>query len=348
MTACQPFLSPFEKRQKTAEPLVMDNKVVDPNWRELSIATLDSELFFSVPAFFSEVNGSYQFDPIHKTLNMVIDNNHYYMIFGVPVLRVNGMLLPDDSYEFKIIDNEPWLPIDFLTKALGLTANVKQGVVEFYWEPSTVFEEDSSESVAVLGNIDQIILLMKELHNPIKGAMVDTISSHLPGARRAYRNGFHEGMDWYGFSSGVPMNRQTAVYAMGNGFVVRADHDYFKYSSVEERNKDLKIAAEEESTPEYILDRLRGRQVWVQYENGLQARFSHLDRIAEEITVGDRVTPDMLIGYVGNTGTSGEVKNNDTELHLHLDLLYKGDLFWKGLTEEQIVLALKSAFAEQI
>jgi len=290
-------------------------------------------------------NSEANFDSINKTLQLLYDENRYFLIQNVPVVQRNGLLLPGKVEDFKIINDEAWLSKQFLKDTLGL--NVKFVKDEAFINKNTVMkhkENDEVTTLSSLGSIENVIDLMKFLESPIKGAQVDTIPSHLPGAKRTYRNGEHEGMDWYGFSTGVPINRKTKVFAMANGVIVRADHEYNRYSSKEERNRDLQIAAKTGFTPIYILDRLRGRQVWIQYENGLQARFAHLDRIPSDLKVGDVVTSDTLVGYVGNSGTSGDVKGDQSELHLHLDLLYKGELFWKGLTEKEIAMVLKTVF----
>src|SRR5690625_1315041 len=39
-------------------------------------------------------------------------------------------------------------------------------------------------------------------------------------------------------------------------------------------------------TPAWILDLLRGRQVWVVYENGVMARYAHLSSVRPDLKVG--------------------------------------------------------------
>ncbi|MDZ4284766.1 MAG: peptidoglycan DD-metalloendopeptidase family protein, partial [Patescibacteria group bacterium] len=52
---------------------------------------------------------------------------------------------------------------------------------------------------------------------------------------------------------------------------------------------------------------------------GEQFYFAHLDRAAENLSVGDVLTRGDLIGYVGNTGNA-----RSTAPHLHLGIYYKG------------------------
>jgi len=52
---------------------------------------------------------------------------------------------------------------------------------------------------------------------------------------------------------------------------------------------------------------------------GEQFYFAHLDRVAENLSVGNVLKPGNLIGYVGNTGNA-----RGKSPHLHLGIYYKG------------------------
>lgn len=172
------------------------------------------------------------------------------------------------------------------------------------------------------------------LKSPLTGAQAGFADTQVPGAPREYRNGLHEGFDWYGYAVGVPVNRETPVLAMAAGTVVRAGHDW-RTPSAEVRQRWLDIAAASSHTPEWILDRLRGRQVWIMHENGVLVRFAHLDSIPEDLQVGQKVAAGDVIGYVGNSGTSSEVKGTDGDLHLHSDILVYGRNPWQSLDAGQ-------------
>ncbi|WP_458414044.1 M23 family metallopeptidase [Schinkia sp. CFF1] len=331
--------------QAAKEKTETKEKRENETWQHVAYKTLGTRVFIPVQSVKEITSGEANFDNINKTLLLHYGGNQYFFIYNVPVVQKNGLFLPGQKDDFQIISGEAWLSKRFINDTLGLNVRVASNQA-FIEKMKRAGHRTNNEvtTLSPLGSVDNVREIMGGLQSPIKKAQVDTIPSHLPGAKRAYRNGVHEGMDWYGFSTGVPMNRKTEVYAMATGVVVRADHEYNRYLSREERSRDLKDAAEIGFTPAYMLDRLRGRQVWVQYENGLQARFAHLDRIPEDLNVGDTVTADYLIGYVGNSGTSGDVKKDDSELHLHLDLLYRGELFWKGLTEKEIEKIVKTVF----
>lgn len=69
-----------------------------------------------------------------------------------------------------------------------------------------------------------------------------------------------------------------------------------------------------------VLDEYRGRQIWIEHENGLVSRYAHLSAIAPGIVVGASVEQGQVIGTVGNSGTPESVSNAKGELHLHLEL----------------------------
>lgn len=333
-----------EIMQETSEK---KEKMEKQSWMEVPQKMVGERIFLPVESLINTTKAKVNFDEVNKTLKLDSGEDQFYFIHTVPVVQKNGLLLPIATEDFKIISNQAWLSLNFLQDNLGI--DIKAQNDKAFINTIKAMEPKTNNEVTeltYLGSVENVIDIMDILESPIKGAQVDTIPTHLPGAKRAYRNGVHEGMDWYGFSTGVPINEQTKVFAMADGIVVRADHEYNSYTSKEERNRELEMAKDVGFTPAYILDRLRGRQVWIQYENGLQARFAHLDRIPEDVQVGDGVSAGTLIGYVGNTGTSGDVKGDRSEYHLHLDLLYRGELFWKGLTEKEIEKVLKTVFSK--
>jgi murein DD-endopeptidase MepM/ murein hydrolase activator NlpD len=299
--------------------------------------------YVSVDEFTKAIKSTYQYDEMNKTLSLMLGQATFTFIFGVPVYEKGGEYFPIDREIFSIFENKPYLSSDFLVEALGAKVEEMENTLSVSISKNPI-EVPASTIPSKTTSVEEITTILSVLHNPIVGASVSTVPSHLPGAVRSYRHGIHEGMDFYQYTSNVAINRDTAIYGMAEGKVVRADHDYIPYSSEEERNKDLSLAAGFPITPQYMLDKLRGKQVWISYPNGILARFCHLDRIPESITVGDTVTEETIIGFVGNSGTSGEVKKNDSELHLHLDLLIHNELFWKGLSQEDVRTILNSVF----
>ncbi|MDT8859184.1 M23 family metallopeptidase [Alkalihalobacillus sp. MEB130] len=313
----------------------------------LSIEIKENEARFQLDELIEIVGGSYEYDEIHRTLQLTINDDFFYLIDDVPVLERNGEYVASEDI-YLIIEEEEgkeeiYLPVEFLGQALGTNVVFEDERVSFEWFGPTERVGGPPETFAFDDwDVDQMVEYLSFLEKPIKGAKVSKVPSHLPGAPRAYRNGFHEGIDWYDFASGGGITTETPIYAMGDGVVVRADHDFVEYTSPEERNKDLAFTAELQDTPEYIFDRLRGRQVWVQYEGGVMNRFAHLHDIPSDLQVGDRVTADTIIGFVGNSGTSdGVAENFEAGLHLHQDLLIYGELFWKPLSQDEVLEVLE-------
>ena len=101
---------------------------------------------------------------------------------------------------------------------------------------------------------DALLEKISFLQSPLPGALVSSRDSQLPGAPRPYRNGIHEGLDFYSGACGINVNFGDPVFAAGPGVVYRIDHDY-QEPSTEEREELLRICAER-GYPEDILDKL--------------------------------------------------------------------------------------------
>lgn len=316
-------------------------------FQEIALKSINEKQVFLVSDLIEKIDGKYEYDKLHRSLIMEINNQVYKLISGIPVIEQSGIYLPIDDVELLVNEEGIYLPVKFLEKVLGFNAKITNESAIFQWEKDIVTtSRDHQESNKYEEmTVEEMIDYLSFLQSPIEDAQVSTIKNHLPGARRAYRNGFHEGIDWYPYASGQHISTVTPVYAMAQGIVVRADHDYNEYPSPDERNNDLALTAELGETPLYIFDRLRGRQVWVQYEKGVMIRFAHLDAIAEDLHVGKKVSESTIIGYVGNSGTSGAVNNDGTQLHLHKDILIYGELFWKPFTLEEIKTIVEEVFS---
>lgn len=345
LTACWGNKQRVEEEKQPSFSKTNDNFAVEEENRRklIPIQTIDDERVFLVADFARAVEANYEYNSLHRTLTIEVDDQVFKFVYGIPVVEQNGIYLPTDEVALIVHENEAYLPINFL-KVVGMKARTIDNHVSFQWYGNTL--ATSSSVPEHEWTVQEMIDYLSFLQKPIKGAKVSTIPNHLPGAKRAYRNGFHEGIDWYGYSSGKDISTSTPVYAMAEGIVVRIDHNYEEYSSKEVRNKDLAQTSHFGETPEYIFDRLRGRQVWVQYENGVMNRFAHLDRVVADIKVGDKVTSSTIIGYVGNSGTSGAVNKDGTQLHLHQDILIYGDLFWKPFTLEEVKEIVVAIFGD--
>ncbi|HSR31973.1 MAG TPA: M14 family zinc carboxypeptidase [Anaerolineae bacterium] len=196
----------------------------------------------------------------------------------------------------------------------------------FYGEPE---REAYVEGGALLDGPqphDPVLLeSLRGLSMPIEGATVTKRDFQMPGAPRHYRLGVHEGIDFYGHTVGVPVNRQTTVQAVDAGVVVRALVDY---QSVTAAEADAWYAQSHRLgyTPPEVLDGYRGRQAWIDHGNSFLSRYAHLGGIEPGIVEGEAVVTGQAIAKVGNSGTPGSLNSETYDVHLHLEL-WVGDHF---------------------
>ena len=183
--------------------------------------------------------------------------------------------------------------------------------------------------------------------SPVPGATFSSRAPHLPGARRAYRNGYHEGFDFYDGVVSVPITYGAPVVATADGVVVRADHDYTELTPGELQAL-LDDAAARPATPQGTLDRLRGRQVWVSHPGGFISRYAHLSGIPEDLEVGQVVVQGQTVGFAGNSGTSEGAAGTRDDAHPHYEL-WRGDETYlgEGLEPDDIYPLVAQVFGER-
>ncbi|MFK7800876.1 MAG: M23 family metallopeptidase [Anaerolineae bacterium] len=162
---------------------------------------------------------------------------------------------------------------------------------------------------------------LPDLILPIENLPPDFRELRLPGAPRHYRQGIHEGMDFY-------WGPGREIRAVAAGTIIRADWDYiepwpelFYFYRAE--------AAQLGQTSDKGLDFFRGRQVWIQHDNGFISRHAHLSTIDFNIDVGIEVAQGQTIGQVGNSGSPGSLDGPAVDSHLHFELWY-GDQSYLG------------------
>lgn len=163
---------------------------------------------------------------------------------------------------------------------------------------------------------------------PVDGATISSRASHLPGALRAYRNGRHEGFDFYQGTVSVPISYGTPIQAVAAGTVLRADHGYTEMTQAE---YDQVIAESQASlgTPGEHLDRLRGMQVWIEHPGGFVSRYAHLSGIEPAVQVGSAVTQGQVIAATGNSGTLEAALQTEDDPHPHVEI-WRADRLYLG------------------
>ncbi len=170
---------------------------------------------------------------------------------------------------------------------------------------------------------------------PLEGACLPDSDRLMPNSPREYRNGIHEGVDWYDLSSCARVSEGTAVVAMYGGVVVRADLDYHDLTprvlaDLEAYTADCKC------TDPDVLDAYRGRQVWIDHGNGIVSRYAHLGGVAEGVYVGAEVRQGELVATVGESGTPESVREPGTEMHLHAEVRIDDGFLGAGLPPAEV------------
>jgi len=162
---------------------------------------------------------------------------------------------------------------------------------------------------------------------PIPDACISEFEGHQPNSLREYRNGIHEGLDFYEFGSCVPLGLGSVVIAAKDGLIVRADGDYTELTQAE-----LDAAEAVGYQGEEVLDLLRGRQVWIDHGGGVVTRYAHLSAVAAGVVVGALVVTGDIIGFVGESGSPTSLESVETDFHLHFEIRVGDAYLGEGLS----------------
>jgi len=179
---------------------------------------------------------------------------------------------------------------------------------------------------------------------PIEGACLPSGDTLMPNAVREYRNGIHQGVDFYGIDNCASIVRGTSVRAVKAGRVIRATLNYHDLTWDELEALNERLAQGEANDPD-ILDTFRGRQVWVDHGGGLVTRYAHLEGIAPGIAVGVTVETGQELGYVGDSGTPESLTAPGTEEHLHLEIWVGDHYLGQGLPPDEVRALYEKAFS---
>jgi len=186
--------------------------------------------------------------------------------------------------------------------------------------------------------------IIRGFQYPIQGACLPAEDDLIPNAPREYRFGVHEGVDFYPGRACATIERGMPVLAARTGIVIRADVDY-KEITQEEMDGLLGRSAQEGSTPPEVLDRLRGRQVWIDHGNGVITRYCHLLSVEPGIAVDVAVAAGQVVGRVGNSGTPEGVTDPNMENHLHFEIRVGDTYLGQGLSAAETRLLWEGAFS---
>jgi murein DD-endopeptidase MepM/ murein hydrolase activator NlpD len=164
---------------------------------------------------------------------------------------------------------------------------------------------------------------------PIEGGDIPADLELLPGAPRDYRSGIHEGIDF-------PAPTGTPVLAAASGTVTRVDESFLDWNR-EQQDIALYEALTLGYTPAATLDRIRGRQVWIDHGKGLITRYAHLS-VVEPLVVGQKIDAGVVIGEVGSSGYP------QGGPHLHFEVRVDDDFYGDGLQGDALVRAVARLF----
>ena len=170
---------------------------------------------------------------------------------------------------------------------------------------------------------------MRGLTVPIEGAVLPSDPDLLPNAPRDFRAGWHEGIDF-------PAPAGTPVRAVAAGTVIRVDREFIDWERAT-REIALYDAVQLGYTPAATLDRIRGRQVWIDHGGGIVSRYAHLSAVAD-LSVGEVIETGSVIGAVGSSGYP------EGGPHLHLEIRVGTSYLGDGLSGQALLDALSRAF----
>lgn len=163
--------------------------------------------------------------------------------------------------------------------------------------------------------------LKDKLVFPAKGYGVPNNLNLLPNAKRAYRSGYHMGVD---FSS--PMN--YPIRAVYGGIIVRSNA-HQQDVDINTYNYFLNLSSLLDRTPDDIYNFiLLGKSIIIDHGYNITDKYrtitvySHLDSISEGLVAGDLVKKGDIIGMSGNTGTSSGALQNYKGAHLHWEMFF--------------------------
>ncbi len=176
---------------------------------------------------------------------------------------------------------------------------------------------------------------LADLRMPIVGATLPDLDTLLPGAPRAYRNGVHQGFDMNNGHIGVPTAYSSPAIAAKDGTVIRATLG-FQEMTAEEHAEAIATSQTTGATPPEVLDKLRGRQVWIDHGHGIVTRYVHLSGIASDITEGKKVRAGDIVGFVGNSGTEAGVNGTRNGAHLHFELRIDDRYLGEGMSYDEV------------
>lgn len=178
---------------------------------------------------------------------------------------------------------------------------------------------------------------------PLAGACLPTDEGQMPNAPREYRNGFHEGVDFFTGFACIDVPLGLPVLAPAEGTVIRADQTYRSLSQ-HQIDELLALTAELGYTDPGTLDKFRGRQVWIDHGDGIITRYAHLASIPPGIQIGTKVKQGETVAAVGDSGTPESLAQSGYNKHLHFEVRVDDSFLGSGLPPEEVRAQYEALF----
>ena len=185
---------------------------------------------------------------------------------------------------------------------------------------------------------------LKVLKSPVKGASIPRHPGVFPGARRLYRHGVHQGLDFFHDpGSGAHVAVNTPAVASAAGRVIRADVNY-RDMDPKQYSHIMSQCAHEQYCSDANEDLFRGCQVWIDHGNGLITRYAHLNKARPDLRVGMHVAQGEQVGYIGYSGTGENIPSRGKHPHLHFEIWLDGHYLGHGLTPSETIALYQKLF----
>lgn len=183
---------------------------------------------------------------------------------------------------------------------------------------------------------------LTRLSIPVAGARLPRHMGVYPGARRLYRYGVHEGVDFFK-AANCHLLMGTPIQAAGDGTVERVD-SAFTDMNARQFGRIMQECALTHKTSARNEDLFRGCQVWIDHGNGLITRYAHLNEVNKNLHVGQRINKGELLGYAGVSGTGENLPGRAKQPHLHFEIWLDGHYLGYGLTPQETLGVYEDVF----
>lgn len=182
---------------------------------------------------------------------------------------------------------------------------------------------------------------------PIAGATFPLAARHLPGGAGDDPSALPDTFEFVDGVAGRPLPPGTEVVSVAAGVVVQLERTQERLTA-EEREFLAEQVRQGGSAREQAIDRLRGRQVWVEHEDGYISRYSELSAVDDSLKIGQQVGAGDVLGRIGEmppSPDSGQQPDSVAPPRLRFELLDPdGEALGAGRTPLEIHTEVAAVF----